>query len=315
VCVVTYALSSSTISYLTNFWPVVLIQWTLAPLLLLLLLKLLDAEDQLSRATYAVASGLCAALMLLDGHAGVLPDYAAGFLAFLGGSLPRVRRLWPWLVVSGAVFALAGTSRAYDIWLESSRSMAPRQQNVLPMDFGRLFLYPFIRGDALAIALGGPFVVLGVIGLLDRGLKGRYVNSLRVGAVISFALWFVPARLLTIRSANYFVADTFIIFTTFLAGLALQRLWTRFARLRLGLATVAFLQVYVLVAGFSPFYHAQLDRAAAYSRGEPASLKDSFRNQPIYKFFERQPAIRDTRIFIASEHLYGESSPDTTSSL
>jgi len=310
VCVVTYALSSPTINYLTNFWPNVLVEWTLAPLLLLFLLKLFDADDRLSRATFAVASGLCAALMLLDGHGGVLPDYAIGFLAFLVGSLPRVRKLWPWLLVSVAVFALAGTSKVYDIWLETSRSVAARGQDVLPMDWGRLFLYPFIREHERAIALGGPFVVLGLVGFFYRGVTGRYVNGLRVGAAISFALRFVPVDVLTIRSANYFAADPFILFTIFLAALTAQTLWRRFPYIRVGLAAVALLQVYVLVDGFSPFYRAQLDRVAEYNRGQPVSLKDSLKNQPIYKFIEGQPAIRDTRIYIRSGKLFGESSPD-----
>jgi hypothetical protein len=202
----------------------------------------------------------------------------------------------------------------YDIALEASRSTGTRGHDVRSMDFSRLFLYPFhSAAGGRTIALGGVFVVLALIGLFYRAVSGRYVNGLRVGVVVSFALWFVPVELVSIRSANYFTADPFIIFTIFLAALTFQTLWRRFPPLRLGLVAAALLQVVALVAGH-PFYRSDFDRVKEYLQGKSVpSIKDSFENRPIYRFFERQPAIGETRIYLAQgamPRLFGRSSLD-----
>src|SRR5262249_32003197 len=65
ICVVTYGLCSVTIQLQTDFWPDFWIVWTLAPLELFLLLKLLESPTRARRAFYSVAVGLCGALMVL----------------------------------------------------------------------------------------------------------------------------------------------------------------------------------------------------------------------------------------------------------
>src|SRR5207248_4847137 len=49
LCVLTYALSSMTLVYLVDFWPVNLVDWTLGPLLLLLVLGLFDSTSPSDR--------------------------------------------------------------------------------------------------------------------------------------------------------------------------------------------------------------------------------------------------------------------------
>jgi len=304
--VLTYALCSMTIIYLTNFWPVNLVDWTLAPLLLLLLLKLLDAGNRSARATSAIGIGLCAGFMVLDGHAASLVEYGLPFLAFLAGRFRVVRRLWPWLAASLAVAVMAAASQVYGIALESSRAVTGRNnQQLVSMNFWRLIMYPisspFHDGNSVrALAIGGPFFLLTALGL-GYPLRHRYVNGLRAGVVVSFVLWFVPLRWTAIRGGNFFDAAPFTIFAIFLAGLTLQALWNRFPRWRLALATVALLQVVVLVTGYYPFYRDGVSEAATYLRGSPSShsLKQALKNQPIYAFFERQPGIGRTRVYFA----------------
>lgn len=306
LCVFTYALSSMMLVYLTNFWPVNLVDWTLGPLLLLLLLKLFDATTRSARATYAIGTGLCAAFMVLDGHAASLVDYGLPYLAFLGAQFRRVRRLWLWLGASLAVFVLAAASHVYDIALESSQAVTGRNNQVtVGMNVWRLVMYPisspFHQGNyPRALAIGGPFFLLTAVGLVYP-LRQRYVNGLRAGVLVSFATWFVPVRWTAIRGGNFFSSAPFTIFAIFLAGLTLQALWKRFPRWRLVLVTAALLQVVALAAGYYPYYRAGVSEAATYLSGNPSShsLKLALENQPIYRFFERKPGIRRTRVYLA----------------
>ncbi len=306
LCVLTYALSSMMLVYLTNFWPVNLVDWTLGPLLLLLLLELSDAASRSARATYAIGTGLCAAFMVLDGHVGWLPDYALPYLAFLAGQFRLVQRLWRWLALSVGVFALAAASHIFDIALETSRAAQGRNnQETVAMNFWRLIMYPitspFHDGNATrALAIGGPFILLTALGLVYP-LRHRYVSGLRAGVVVSFAFWFVPLHWTAFRSTNYASAAPFTIFAIFLAGLTLQALWKRFPGWRRALAAVALLQIVVLAAGYYPFYRTGVSQAATYLRGDPSShsLELALENQPIYRFFERQPGISGTRIYLA----------------
>jgi hypothetical protein len=306
LCVLTYALCSMMIVVLINFWPVNLVDWTLGPLLLLLLLRLFAAGNRSARAFFAIGAGLCAAFMVLDGHVGWLPDYALPYLAFLGAQFRLVRRLWRWLALSVGVLVLAAASHIFDIALETSRAAQGRNnQETVAMNFWRLIMYPIAsplhEGNyTRALAIGGPFFLLTALGLVYP-LRHRYVNGLRAGVVVSFALWFVPLGWTAFRSTNYASAAPFTIFAIFLAGLTLQALWKRFPGRRRWLAAGAILQAVVLLAGYYPFYRDGVSEAAAYLRGSPSShsLKQALKNQAIYRFFERQPGIGRTRVYLA----------------
>jgi hypothetical protein len=306
LCAVTFGLCSGTITYLTDFWPAQMVEWTLAPLLLYLLLRFLDSEGTERRLGYAVATGLLAGLILDNGHSGVYPYVAIGTIAFLAGSFRRLLRVWPWALLSLLVFALVSATKIYDIGLEAVRGDAPRPQQIYPMAWWRLFFYPIdsplsneARGDRL-IALGGPFVLLAVAGLvLVRLVRGRYTNGLRVGVVVCFVGWFVS---IPIVSGTWYSREPLMLFSIALAGLTLEALWANFPRYRPLLGLLAVLQVVVLAVGFySPYYRHNLARAVHYLRGHEntPTLRTELKNQPIYRWFEQQPDHRLTRAYMA----------------
>ena len=305
LCTFTFALSSATIQFLVDFWPDIMVTWTLSPLLLLLLIKLLDSERRAGRAIYSVASGLCAAFMVLDGHTGVVPAFAIAFAAFVVGRLPRLREVWPWLALVLLVAALASGTRAYDITLETARTMPTHYQQVYGIDFPHLFLYPLFqdRHGLRTIGVGGPFVLLALIGLLWRRVRQRHANGLRLAAVVAFLAWFVPVGALPALSGNWYFGKAFTLFAIVLAGLALERLWESFPRYRLLLLAVAGLQVAVLVAGFYMHsYRADFSRALDDLRGRSVlSLNNTFENQPIYAYFEKRPDHGSTRVYMAPQ--------------
>ncbi len=173
------------------------------------------------------------------------------------------------------------------------------------MNVWRLIMYPitspFHDGNATrALAIGGPFILLTALGLVYP-LRHRFANGLRAGVVVSFVFWFVPLGWTAFRSTNYASAAPFTIFAVFLAGLTLQALWKRLPAWRPALVAAAVLQVVVLTAGYYPFYRDGVSQAATYLRGSPSShsLKRAFENRPIYAFFERQPGISRTRVYLA----------------
>jgi hypothetical protein len=300
LCVLTYALSSMTLVYLVDFWPVNLVDWTLGPLLLLLLLGLFDAASPSMRLVYSVGAGLCAGFMVLDGHLGWLVDYAVPYLAFLAPQWRQAQRVWRWLALSLVVLGVTAASHVYDVALESSNALTGRNnQETVGMNVWRLVFYPisspFHQGNATrAIAIGGPVFLLTAVGLVYP-LRHRYANSLRAGVVVSFLFWFVPLHWSSILSTNYAAAAPFTIFAVFLAGLTLQALWERFARWRWVLLGAVGLQVLALVAGFYPYYRDEVNRI-----GSRSSLETALENQPIYRYFEtRVPGIQQTRVYLA----------------
>jgi hypothetical protein len=302
VSVVTWALCAATLDFFRDFWPDQLVMWTLLPLLLLLLFALLDSDGRRRRALFSVGAGLCAGFMLLNGHAGVFPAYALGVVAFLLGRWRRVRELWPWLVLGLAVFALVAATKVYDIALESARtSGSHRPQQVYGIDFPRLLFYPFhLDANYRTIAIGGPFVLLTLVGLAWRGVSHRHVNGLRAAVAVSFLAWFFPSRSVSVLTGNWYFGQTFTLFAILLAGLTLHALWERFPRARRLLLAAAGLQVAVLVWGFVPLYHSDARRAADYLDGKTVpSLKNTFENQPIYRSFEARPDHGATRVYMA----------------
>ena len=308
LCVLTYALSSMTVvTLIVDFWPVNFANWTLAPLLLLLILKLFDAGSTSSRALYAVGTGLCAAFMVLDGHLGWLPDYALPFLVFLATQWRRIGERWRWWTLSLVVLGLAAASHVYDVALEASNAAQGRNnQEPVSMNFWRLLFYPlhspFHNGNnTRAVAIGGPFLVLAAIGLVYP-LRSRYVNGLRAGMMTAFVVWFIPLDWTAFRSTSYASGAPFTIFAIFLAGLTLQALWAGRPGWRTGLTALAALQVVALLAGYYPFYRDGLREASRYFDGSPAStsLKHALANQPIYRWFEQRPGVHLTRVYMAA---------------
>jgi hypothetical protein len=302
VCAATYALSSATITLLENFWPDVMVAWTLSPLLLLLILKLLDAGRRQARVFYGVSAGLCAALMILDGHAGVFPAFAVAFVGFLIGAHRRARRVWPWLGVALIVLAAGAGTRIFDIALETARSSSHHFQQSYRFSFPYFFLYPHfatIHG-ARNVAFGAPFAVLALLGLFWPNALRQHLWGFRLAVGASFLAWFMPVHWIPALSGNWFFGQPLTLFAIVLAGLTLQRLWERFPRYRWGWLALGAAQIGILVWGFSGFYRDELQRAQDFSDGNQVpTLKNTFENHAIYRYFEQQPDRASTRVLMA----------------
>jgi hypothetical protein len=302
VCVFTFALSSVSIQLLSDFWPDFWVAWTLSPLLLLLLLKLLDSETTRALAFFSVAAGLCAALMILDGHLGVFPTLGLGFAAFLLGNGRRVVRIWPWIALGLGVLGAAAGTRIFDIALEKARSTTPHSQQVYGFDLPHFLFYPLFEGPEgpRNVAFGGPFVALAVVGLLWLRGPRRFGWGLRVAVAASFVAWFLPVDWLAAVSGNWMYGQPLTLFSIFLAGSALHALWERFPRFRLGLLALVGLQMAILAYGFyRDVYDPGLERARSYLRGDRApTLKSTFKDQEIYRYFEQRPDHAATRVLM-----------------
>ena len=301
LCTFSFALSTATIQFLNDFWPEIMVLWTLSPVLLLLLIKLLDSDRRSSRALYGVASGLCAAFMILDGHTGTAPVFAVAFGAFLLGSPRRLREVWPWLVLALFVAAAAAGTRVFDIELENART-AGHYQQVYPINFPHLLLYPLHQNHygLRLIGLGGIFVLLALVGLVWRKVTHPYADAIRIATAVAFLAWFLPVSWLPALSGNWYFGKPFTLFAILLAGLTLERLWQSFPRFRPLLLIVAGLQVAALVAGFLPQYRSDFRRALDHLHGRKVlSLENTFENQPLYAYFEQRPDHRSTRVYMA----------------
>ncbi|HVW17044.1 MAG TPA: hypothetical protein VHB30_02235, partial [Solirubrobacteraceae bacterium] len=307
LCSAAWALSPPTETYLHDFWPSQYVGWTLAPLLLLAVIGLLDSERGPRRVAWAVGAGLCAGLILLNGHAGVVPYTALGVVAFLAGRAGRARELWPWLGLSLALAVLLSATKVHDIALEAGRGDAAHIQQGYPLDVWRLLLYPIhspfgavgggIPADRL-LTVGGPFLALAVAGLLARTrVRQRHADGLRVGVVVCFVAWFVN---LPVISGTWYAREPFTLLAILLACLALQWLWEAFPRRRALLGALAGLELVALAAGFFSYWHADLVRAVDYLRGEVTpTLRSTMRDQPLYAYFQGLPDHRETRVYMA----------------
>ena len=304
LCVFSFATCTATLNYLSDFWLIGWLDWTLSPLLLLLVLRLLDATDTWSRAFDSVAAGLCIALMLLDGHAGVFPAYALGIAVFVAASSRRLLELWRWFGLLLLVFALCTATRFYDIGLEYFRApAAERNQQLYPMNWASLLFYPIPSREHgyRLLAIGGPFFVLTIVGICWLSLlRGAHVNALRIAAVFSFFAWFFVAKLITPMAGNYFFRDPFSLFAILLSGLTLQALWQRYSLARPLLLLAAAVQIAALVWGFYPLYRLDAQLSLDYLRGKLApSVRAEMDDQPIYRYFEQLPDRTTTRAYIA----------------
>jgi hypothetical protein len=301
VCALTYTLGSVTLSLLYNFWPDLFVAWTLSPLLLLLLLKLLDSEKRTRRAFYSVAAGLCAALMILDGHTGVFPTFGIAFIAFLLGDFGRVKRVWPWLALAAGVLVASVGTRIFDLALETSRTPNAHAQQVYPFDFAHFFFYPIFRGahDVRNTAFGLPFTVLAIVGLFWRGAGGRHALALRIAGAVACLGWFMPVHWIPALSGNWLFGQPFTLFAIVLAAVTLSRLWDAFPSYRPAIAAVGVAQSLILVVGFWSYYHTDLRRSLDYLDGKNVpTLMNVFKQQDIYRFFESQPDHAGTRVLM-----------------
>jgi hypothetical protein len=303
-CAVTYALSTASLELLYNFWPDEWVAWTLAPLLLLCVLKLLDSERRGRRAFFSVGAGLTAALMLLDGHAGIFPVWAVAIVVFLIAEVGRARRVAPWLGLALGICIVASSTRIFDLSLETALSPKGHLQQVYPFDFPHFFLYPLYEGvkQQANVAFGLPFVLLAAAALVWRGASGPYTRGFRVAAVVLFLAWFLPTSIDPILSANWLFGEPLTLVAILLAGSMLERLWRTFPSRGSVLTGVIVVQVAILAAGFYGLYRVDLHRTRDFLAGKPTStLKNVFGEHPVYRYFESRPDHATTRVLLSPD--------------
>jgi hypothetical protein len=305
VCAFTFAVSTVTIELLVNFWPDLMVAWTLSPLMLLVLLKLLESEGMLRRLLFSVATGVCAGFMIVDGHAGVVPTFGLAIAAFLIAEVQYVRRVWPWLGLAVVVAGAISASRVFDVSLENARSTTGHYQQVLPFDLAHFLFYPHDPAGAAGfrtVAFGLPFVLLTLVGLVWRPVARPFGWGLRAAVVVSFVGWFLPVSWLSVLSGNYHFGQPLTLFAIILAGITLQKLWERRPGLRPGLVALAVIQVALVGWGFyDGYYRSGFRDATHYLDGSGAkTLRNTFKNQPIYRYFEQRPDHASTRVLMSN---------------
>src|SRR5262249_24855783 len=121
-----------------------------------------------------------------------------------------------------------------------------------------------------------------------------------LAVVVCFAGWFLPVEWNPAVSGNWIYGQSLTFFSIFLAGLALQRIWDRFPGLRVAAIALAGIPIAILSYGFyHEFYGPSLRAARSYlDGGQVSTLKNTFKNQEIYRFFEQRPDHASTRVLM-----------------
>lgn len=285
--VVTYALCASTLNaFVVDFWPIAMVMWSLLPCLLYLLIRLFYAHGRQNNFFYSLSAGLCAGLLVLNGHLGTAATYFTGLFFFALACLPEIWRekKLPWLLLFLLVVFLLVSSRIYDVYLEYSRSspLDKRIQSYVALNAWTLWMWPlkspwsgnstwfeYLRSVYRNIALGGPYALLACIGLVYRAAT-PVGAALAWGILACLGFWFLPPSMSEIFAANYQIRDPLVVFAILLAGLAFTRLWASWPKTRKALIALACLQIVILCAGYAPFWWSGIGQGLAYWRGEPA---------------------------------------------
>ena len=268
LCTATFLLSSPSLQFtLDDGLPTYFVAWTLAPLVLGCLIRLLD--DPVPDTRVAVALGLVAGLMLVDGHLGHAP-FLLGTLVL--GCLPyasrlRSRRRW-FLIAAGLALAIAG--HRLGVTLEEYRrfpeGLPPSPDETLSLRvLWDLFLRPLgpgrldrmveltvLRGNH-RIFFGGPFALLSIAGLVHPAWSHRWRPLLAAIAGGSLTLIVISTRWrLFGLSGTYLLRDAIVLAGIALAGITLDRLradqgWRRTTQ------ALVLVQLLVIAGGAWPF--------------------------------------------------------------
>lgn len=286
LCTATFLLSSPSLQYtLNDGLPTYFVAWTLAPVALALMIRLLDDPPPHTRV--AVGLGLVAGLMLVDGHLGHAP-FLLGTLAL--GCLPyagrmRSRRTWFFLA---AGLALAIASHRIGITIDEYRRFPGTIPRTIPPSPAEtlglralwdVFLRPLAPGRLEQMAqltmwrgnyrifFGGPFALLALAGLLRPAWTHRWRPLLAAIIGASLALMAISTRWpLFALSGTYLLRDAIVIAGIALAGLTLDRLIANsgWRRTRGVLVT---LQLLAIGGGTWPFVAQSLAAARAFEDG------------------------------------------------
>ncbi|EPR35617.1 hypothetical protein dsat_1958 [Alkalidesulfovibrio alkalitolerans DSM 16529] len=130
----TWLFCSATVNYsIIDFWPSVMVGWTMLPPVFFFLLRLLDESDARTSLLNASLLALSASLLVLNGHSGVIASYAILFCIMIACMRPSLGRI-AWLSGVGSAVALAVTFRFHHQFIEMSLFPAESYRTYVPFN-------------------------------------------------------------------------------------------------------------------------------------------------------------------------------------
>ena len=263
----TWALSAPSQNYaLTDLWPTEFITWSLAPYLLLLALRVLDASGS-RRWIDAVGFGLVAGLIAGNGHTGHVPVFFVSLAVMCAADARLVARRLPELVLAtfiGAAIAAPTLTHLLsevgrfpelgrltgDVALAWSALLDAVLRPLSLTSPGELLTVGGERGTRVPF-FGGPMLLLAFAYVVQLVRTEPYRRSLVLAFVSAFAFTLAPSvGGAAALSAMFLFRDPMILFGIVMACVALQATASRRPRTA---TAIGALQLAVLFAAAWPF--------------------------------------------------------------
>ncbi|EGY25788.1 putative membrane protein [Desulfovibrio sp. A2] len=280
LCGITFTFASPSINYtLTDFWPSLLNAWTMLPPTLLFMLRAIDGNKTSYRLYNALALSLCASILVLNGHSGVIASYAL-LLTLCSLLLLPDRRPLPLLLLAGILITVTCLFRfAYQLeeaamfGADSFRTYVPYtllSKNAL---WSLLLkpLYPGNPSEALAYGLkvgprhfwfGPLFVGLTLFGIFRGEMRPTHKRAFAVTLLSGLLLVHLPKEL-CFKIIAWLIAfrDPAVLAGIILAGAGFDAFSKRCPLKRWLPPVLATAHVLMLAGGVAPFWLRSLSTA------------------------------------------------------
>jgi hypothetical protein len=290
LCALSYICSTQGITYIfgKNFWPSGMIPMTLLPLVFLVLIKFLYANETKEKLLFSLLTASCFGFLVLNCHLGMVLIFAICVTFYLSANWRRLMEIWPWVLLLGCLILLIAAGRLMDLSEELRRF--PSNENFVKhyvkLDFFGLFLWPLIKVKR-GLAFGAPFFLLSLIGIFWTGLKSVHRTTFSVTIIGCYLLLMVPlhAFLPNNWGANRFI----VLFSVLLAGLVAEQLWGNLKESkRWIITTICFLQAIIVLAGAGNYWERNARYAIDYIQNKKvAVLKMAFNTSPLTRAIEK----------------------------
>lgn len=289
VCALSYICSTYAITYIfgKNFWPSGMIPMTLIPLVLLVLIKFLYADEPRERLFYSLLTASCFGFFVLNCHLGMVLIFAICISFYLFANWRRLLERWPWVFLLGCLILLIAAGRLVDLFEELRRFT--NNENFFPhyvkLNYWGLILWPIVKVER-GLAFGAPFFLLSFVGILWLGLKSVHRKAFSITILGCYAVSLIPIN--PYLPANWGVNIFIILFSVLLAGLVVDQLWTNSHRFkRRAVVAICFLQAFIAVSGAIDYWSANFKRSIDYIQNNNVkALKVAFDTSPITRIIE-----------------------------